>query len=47
MLFEQKVPARKFRTTDVNVFEENVDGGVLTGYKTTLRERRVTEAQEG
>ncbi|KAH8880563.1 putative MFS alpha-glucoside transporter [Thozetella sp. PMI_491] len=33
LLFEQGVSARKFATTEVNVFEENIDGGVLENYQ--------------
>lgn len=33
MLFEQGVSARKFDQTEVDVFEENVEGGVMAGYK--------------
>lgn len=41
MLFEQKVSARKFDSTVVDAFEEAVEGGVMSEYKDTLKERKV------
>jgi len=32
-LFERKVSARRFATTDVDVFDETVDGSILKKYK--------------
>jgi len=41
VLFEHKVSARKFDKTEVDVFAESVEDGVMAGYRETLqRERR-------
>jgi len=36
LLFERGVSARKFATTNVNVFEEMVDGSVIYSYEEKL-----------
>lgn len=46
MLFEQKVSARKFDETEVDVFEENVEGGVMSEYK-EVRGKTVGGGEEG
>lgn len=46
MLFEQGVSARKFDQTEVDVFEENVEGGVMAGYK-EARGKNVGGGEEG
>ncbi|SPO01521.1 probable alpha-glucoside transport protein [Cephalotrichum gorgonifer] len=39
ILFEKKVSARKFESTEVDVFSQGVDEGVMSGYKATLKNR--------
>lgn len=41
LLFEQGVSARKFATTDVNVFDEDVEGGVMDSYQKQMDVRHV------
>ena len=36
LLFERKVPARKFKSTPVDVFEEDVKGGAVQEYERRL-----------
>jgi SP family general alpha glucoside:H+ symporter-like MFS transporter len=36
LLFERGVSARKFATTNVNVFEENMEGGLVHEYEGKL-----------
>ena len=40
VLFEHKVPARKFAKTEVDVFEESVEGGVMSEYQAKLQKER-------
>ncbi len=47
ILFEKKVPARKFQTTEVDVFTESVEGGVMAGYKETLEREKVAAVPGG
>jgi SP family general alpha glucoside:H+ symporter-like MFS transporter len=41
LLFQQGVSARKFATTEVNVFEQDVDGDVLENYQKHAKAERV------
>lgn len=47
MLFEQRVSARKFATTKVDVFEVNVAGSVMDGYKDTMDAKHLERMSQG
>lgn len=41
MLFQRGVSARKFATTEVDVFEEDIDGDVLNNYHKSTKAEHV------
>jgi SP family general alpha glucoside:H+ symporter-like MFS transporter len=43
LLFERKVSARKFASTEVDVFDETVDKSILSQYKDTLAAQHAEE----
>lgn len=47
MLFEQGVSARKFATTEVDVFGENVAGSVMDNYKDTMDAKHLERMSQG
>jgi hypothetical protein len=47
VLFEHKVSARKFDKTEVDVFAESVEDGVMAGYRETLQREKRGGEEEG
>jgi MFS transporter, SP family, general alpha glucoside:H+ symporter len=45
VLFELKVPARKFSSTEVDVWGETVEGGVMSEYQAKLHEERIHQKE--
>lgn len=44
LLFQKGVPARKFATTEVNVFEEDIDGEFMSKYHQRTKVKGVDDA---
>ena len=47
LLFERKVSARKFATTEVDVFDETVDGSVVSNMKDGMVAQHSEKTMEG
>lgn len=47
MLFEQRVSARKFAEAKVDVFEVNVAGSVMDGYKDAMDAKHLERMSQG
>lgn len=46
MLFEQKISARKFATTQVDVFHEHLDGGFTEQYERQIEKSHVSHLEK-
>jgi len=46
-LFEKGISARKFASTPVDVFEQNIEGSVWEGYRKQIGAAHVEKAREG
>lgn len=44
LLFQRGVPARKFATTEVNVFEEDIDGEFMNKYHQQAKPKGADDA---